>query len=103
MRLKGLRLSGFKSFAEPTELSFEGGITCIVGPNGCGKSNVVDAVKWVLGEQRAASLRGDEMQDVIFGGTADRKALGLAEVALRFDNSEGKLGIDFAEVEVCRR
>ena len=103
MRLKGLKLHGFKSFADRTEFSFADGITCIVGPNGCGKSNVVDAVKWVLGEQRAGALRGEDMQDVIFGGTVNRKPLGLAEVSLVFDNSDRKIAVDFAEVEVARR
>jgi len=103
MRLKGLKLQGFKSFADKTEFSFADGITCIVGPNGCGKSNVVDAVKWVLGEQRVAALRGDEMTDVIFGGTVHRKPLGFAEVALVFDNEDKKIAVDFTEVEVARR
>jgi chromosome segregation protein len=103
MRLKGLKLHGFKSFADRTEFSFERGITCIVGPNGCGKSNVVDAVKWVLGEQRPGALRGDEMTDVIFGGTSGRKPVGFAEVALTFDNEDRSIAVDFAEVEVARR
>jgi chromosome segregation protein len=103
MRLKGLKLHGFKSFADRTEFSFEKGITCIVGPNGCGKSNVVDAVKWVLGEQRPGALRGDEMTDVIFGGTSGRKPVGFAEVALLFDNADRSIAVDFAEVEVARR
>ncbi len=103
MRLKGLKLQGFKSFADRTEFTFADGITCIVGPNGCGKSNVVDAVKWVLGEQRPGALRGDDMTDVIFGGTVQRKPLGFAEVSLVFDNEDKKIAIDFAEVEVARR
>jgi chromosome segregation protein len=103
MRLKGLKLQGFKSFADKTDFAFADGITCIVGPNGCGKSNVVDAVKWVLGEQRVSALRGDEMTDVIFGGTVNRKPLGFAEVALVFDNEDRKIAVDFAEVEVARR
>jgi chromosome segregation protein len=103
MRLKGLKLHGFKSFADRTDFTFADGITCIVGPNGCGKSNVVDAVKWVLGEQRPGALRGDEMTDVIFGGTVNRKPLGFAEVSLLFDNEDRKINVDFAEVEVARR
>jgi chromosome segregation protein len=103
MRLKGLKLHGFKSFADRTDFTFADGITCIVGPNGCGKSNVVDAVKWVLGEQRPGALRGDEMTDVIFGGTVNRKPVGFAEVALVFDNGDRKINVDFAEVEVARR
>jgi chromosome segregation protein len=103
MRLKGLRLHGFKSFAERTEFRFPEGVTCIVGPNGCGKSNVVDGVKWVLGEQRPTAMRGSEMADVIFSGTERRKAVGLAEVTLIFDNSDRGLGVEWQEVEVTRR
>ncbi len=87
MKLKKLILSGFKSFADRTEFEFDDGVSCVVGPNGCGKSNVVDAVKWVLGEQSAKSLRGGEMMDVVFNGSSARKASGLAEVTLVFDNS----------------
>ncbi len=91
MKLKKLIASGFKSFADRTEFEFDDGITCVVGPNGCGKSNVVDAVKWVLGEQSAKSLRGKEMMDVIFNGSANRRASGSAEVTLVFDNEDGLL------------
>ncbi|MHC4940587.1 MAG: chromosome segregation protein SMC [Planctomycetota bacterium] len=103
MKLKTLTLHGFKSFADKTEFDFRDGVTVIVGPNGCGKSNVVDAVKWVLGEQRPTSLRGKEMMDVIFSGTDKRKSLGYAEVGLTFDNSSGMLPLEFAEVNVTRR
>jgi len=103
MKLKKLILQGFKSFADKTEFEFYDGITVIVGPNGCGKSNVVDAVKWVLGEQRPSSLRGKEMQDVIFSGTDARKGLGFAEVSLVLDNEEKLLPIDYLEVVVTRR
>ena len=91
MKLKKLIVSGFKSFADKTEFEFDDGVSCVVGPNGCGKSNVVDAVKWVLGEQSAKSLRGKEMMDVIFNGSSARKAAGLAQVTLVFDNSDSLL------------
>ena len=103
MELKRLELFGFKSFADRTTFDFDSGITCIVGPNGCGKSNVVDAVKWVLGEQSAKSLRGREMADVIFAGSESRRSLGFAEATLTFDNASGVLPVDVPEVEVSRR
>src|SRR5512134_2274999 len=82
MRLERLEISGFKSFSDRSELAFDQGITTIVGPNGCGKSNVADAISWVLGEQSAKSLRGTKMEDVIFNGTKARKPVGMAEVTL---------------------
>ncbi len=103
MRLKGLELQGFKSFADRTVLDFENGITAVVGPNGSGKSNISDAMRWVMGEQSAKSLRGGNMQDVIFSGTQKRKPLGYAEVSLIIDNSDKKLSVDFDEVVVTRR
>ncbi|MGB2780783.1 MAG: chromosome segregation protein SMC, partial [Phycisphaerae bacterium] len=103
MELKRLEVFGFKSFADRTRFDFDSGITVIVGPNGCGKSNVVDGVKWVLGEQSPKSLRGREMADIIFAGSESRKSLGFAEATLTFDNSSGLLPIDSTEVEVSRR
>jgi len=101
--LKRLELVGFKSFADKTAFEFPPGVTAIVGPNGSGKSNVVDAVKWVLGEQSAKSLRGGEMADVIFNGSTSRRSLGLAEVSILFDNSRNVLNTTAAEVRVTRR
>ncbi len=102
MFLKSLSLKGFKSFADPAVLEFEPGITVVVGPNGSGKSNVVDAVAWVLGAQGPRTLRSAKMEDVIFMGTANRPALGRAEVALTIDNSAGKLATDLAEITITR-
>lgn len=103
--LKALELVGFKSFADKTRFEFPAGITVVVGPNGSGKSNIVDAMKWVLGEQSAKSLRGKDMADVIFkgGGSGSRKPMNMAEATIIFDNSEGRLPIDAPEVHVSRR
>ncbi|MDD5687658.1 MAG: chromosome segregation protein SMC [Elusimicrobia bacterium] len=103
MQLKNLEIFGFKSFADKTTLGFGGGITAIVGPNGCGKTNITDAIKWVLGEQSAKSLRGTKMEDIIFNGTTTRKATSLSEITLMFDNSKNVLPIDYSEVSVTRR
>ena len=103
MQLKKLEVFGFKSFADRTEFTFEPGVTGFVGPNGCGKSNVVDAVKWILGEQSAKSLRGNEMADVIFNGDRGRRSQPYAEASLTIDNSRGLLPVDFQEVKVTRR
>lgn len=103
MQIRKLDVFGFKSFADRTEFVFDKGVTCIVGPNGCGKSNVVDAVKWILGEQSAKSLRGNEMSDVIFNGASGRHALGFAEATLTFDNTSGRLPLDASEVAITRR
>ena len=103
MYLKELRLHGFKSFADPTRLDLQRGVTAIVGPNGCGKSNIADAIRWVLGEQSAKSLRAGAMQDVIFQGTSGRKPVNLCEVSLIFSDCEESLGTPHNEVEVTRR
>lgn len=103
MYLKELRLHGFKSFADPTRLDLERGVTAIVGPNGCGKSNIADAIRWVLGEQSAKSLRAGAMQDVIFQGTSSRKPVNLCQVSLVFTDCEASLGTPHNEVEVGRR
>src|SRR5258708_85520 len=103
MHLKALKLHGFKSFADNTTLSFQPGVTAIVGPNGCGKSNIADAIRWVLGEERAKALRGGKMQDVIFEGADTRKAAQFAEVALLLTECEQQLGSDFHEIEIMRR
>ncbi|HJU75469.1 MAG TPA: chromosome segregation protein SMC [Gemmatimonadaceae bacterium] len=103
MRLTKLELIGFKSFADHTTMHFDHGCTAIVGPNGCGKSNVSDAVRWVLGEQRARMLRGAKMEEVIFQGSSARRPVNVAEVALTFENDEGLLPIAFREVVIARR
>jgi len=101
--LQSLDLLGFKGFARPTKLTFEPGMVAIVGPNGCGKSNVLDAIRWVLGEQSAKTLRGSKMEDVIFHGTENLKPLGMAEVSITFADCEKVLGTDYNEVTVSRR
>ena len=103
MKLTRLELNGFKSFADSVTLDFEDGVTAIVGPNGCGKSNVSDAVRWVLGEQSARLLRGGKMEDVIFQGSAARRPVNVTEVSLFLDNSDGTLPIAYQEVQVTRR
>ncbi len=103
MYLKRLEIYGFKSFANRVSIEFDRGITAIVGPNGSGKSNIVDAIRWVLGEQSPKTLRGGRMEDVIFSGTQTRKPLGFAEVTLVLDNSDGVLPTDYSEVSVTRR
>src|SRR5271163_1743563 len=105
MHLKQLKLAGFKSFVDPTVVHFPSQLVGVVGPNGCGKSNIIDAVRWVMGESSAKNLRGASMTDVIFNGSALRKSLGQASVALIFDNSMGRLSGPFSsygEIEVRR-
>ena len=105
MRLRQIRLAGFKSFVDPTPIDVPGTLVGVVGPNGCGKSNVIDAVRWVLGESKAAELRGESMQDVIFNGSGDRKPAGRASVELAFDNNDGRIGgawAQYAEISVKR-
>ncbi|MCK9221125.1 MAG: chromosome segregation protein SMC [Limnochordia bacterium] len=102
MHLKTLELVGFKSFGKRVKMVFEPGLIAIVGPNGSGKSNIVDAIRWVLGEQSMRSLRGDQLDDVIFAGTKQERPLGMAKVELTLDNSDGELATEFSEVSVCR-
>ena len=96
MRLTRIKLAGFKSFVDPTTLQLPGPLTAIVGPNGCGKSNTIDAVRWVMGESSAKHLRGESMDDVIFTGSSSRKPVAQASVELVFDNSDGSLGGEYA-------
>ncbi|MFB6279800.1 MAG: chromosome segregation protein SMC [Salinibacter sp.] len=103
MYLSKLELQGFKSFADETTLTFDPGVTTIVGPNGCGKSNIVDAIRWVIGEQRPTVLRSEKMENLIFNGTADRRPLGMAEVELTIENTDGVLPTEYSEVTIGRR
>lgn len=103
MYLKRLEMQGFKSFADKTVLEFMPGITSVIGPNGSGKSNISDAIRWVLGEQSMKSLRGSKSEDIIFAGTQNRKSLGFAEASLIFDNTDGKLPVEYTEVTVTRK
>src|SRR4051812_2802582 len=103
MYLKRLEIAGFKSFAKPTILEFEQGITAIVGPNGSGKSNVADSLRWVLGEQSAKLIRGKKSDDVIFAGSDKKIRAGVAEVTATFDNRDHKIPLDYSEVSIGRR
>ncbi|MFC1629357.1 AAA family ATPase, partial [Gemmatimonadota bacterium] len=103
MRLSKLTIFGFKSFADKVEIHIGEGMTAVVGPNGCGKTNIVDALKWVIGEQKPTSIRGKTMEDVIFNGSSTRKPLGFAEVVLTIENTENLLPIDVPEVNITRR
>lgn len=103
MYLSKIEILGFKSFAQKVDMSFDAGITSIVGPNGCGKTNVVDAIRWALGEQRPTTLRSDKMEDVIFNGTKSRKPLSMAEVSLTIENTHGILPTEYSEVVITRR
>ena len=107
MRIRKLEMMGFKSFSDRTVVQFGDGISCIVGPNGCGKSNIIDALRWCIGEQSAKKLRGSEMMDVIFAGSSDRKAVGYAEVAMTLSADDGKPFPgeyrEFGQISVGRR
>src|SRR6201988_830865 len=102
MRLRRITLSGFKTFAARSEVLFDPGITAIVGPNGSGKSNLVDAVRWALGERNARGLRGQRMEDVIYAGGPGKSAVGMAEVTLVLDNADQRINVEFTEIEVAR-
>ena len=106
MKIKKLSMSGFKSFMDRIEINFPTGISAVVGPNGCGKSNIVDAIRWAMGEQSAKQLRGRQMEDVIFNGAGEQKALGMAEVSLSFENGLGTFPPGYSldsEISVTRR
>src|SRR5437879_8471675 len=101
--LRSLQLLGFKTFARQTEIQFDGGVTAIVGPNGSGKTNIVDSIKWVLGSGQARDLRGRKMEEVIYAGGERRSRASFAEVSMVFDNSAGRLPVDYHEVAIKRR
>ncbi len=103
MYISKLKIFGFKSFCDKLEVTFDRGITCVVGPNGCGKTNIVDAIRWVLGEQKTSLMRGDSMSDLIFSGTTRRQPLNMAEVSMVIQNEDGVLPVEYAEVMVTRR
>ena len=103
MFLSKLKILGFKSFPDKTELNFTDGVTSIVGPNGCGKTNIVDAIRWVLGEQKASTLRSSKMEEVIFNGTKKKKPLNFCEATLTIENNKGLLPIEYETLEITRR
>src|SRR5437016_12724394 len=103
MYLKHADIVGFKSFADSMRLEFEPGITAVVGPNGCGKSNIIDAIRWCLGEMSVKSLRSNLMMDVVFNGSGSRPPQNMSEVTLTFDNTDKRLPIDFTDVAISRR
>ena len=103
MKLRALKVHGFKSFADSTSIEFHDGITAIVGPNGCGKSNIGDAIRWVLGEQRPTAIRGAKMEEAIFQGTVGRRPVNRGAVALTVSNADGALPVPFEEVEIGRQ
>ena len=103
MYLSKLEIFGFKSFALKTSIKFNEGVTSIVGPNGCGKTNIVDAIRWCLGEQRSSALRSDKMENVIFNGTSSKKPMGMAEVSLIIENTKGILPTEYTDVTITRR
>ncbi|MCP4705728.1 MAG: AAA family ATPase, partial [candidate division Zixibacteria bacterium] len=103
MYLKRLELLGFKSFPDKTVIKLTNGVTAVVGPNGCGKSNILDSIRWVLGEQKVSLLRGTKMEEIIFNGTRDLKPLGMAEVTLVIQNTKDRLPTEYGEVQITRR
>ena len=103
MRLNKIEIKGFKSFGDKTTINFNSGVTGIVGPNGCGKSNIVDAIRWVLGEQKTSLLRSDKMENVIFNGSKSRKKLQLAEVSISFDNTKNLIPTEYSNVSITRK
>src|SRR5712692_3857919 len=103
MYLSKIEILGFKAFAQRVDLRFDKGVTAIVGPNGCGKTNIVDSIRWALGEQRYSALRSDKMEDLIFNGTKNRKPLSMAEVSLTIQNTKGILPTEYSEVTITRR
>src|SRR5947208_14305220 len=103
MKLKHLEIKGFKSFADKTTLNFDEGVTGVIGPNGCGKSNIVDSIRWVIGEQKISQLRSENLESLVFNGSRTRSASGLAEVSLTFENTKNLLPTEFSTVTVTRK